>query len=230
MTITYHRDVLQGSDEWLAMRRGILTASETHLILTPTLKTARNEKTRTHLYELLAQRLTDYVEPHYVSDDMLRGQDDEIAARQYYHDNHAPVTECGFVTREFDVQGTKVKLGYSPDGLVGDDGLLECKSRRQKYQIATFLNWHRSTEIPAEYALQVQTGMLVTHRKWLDLVSYSGGLPVCVMRVHADQQVHVAILQAAVDFERELLDALDDYTEATKHLKPTVRRVVQEMF
>lgn len=230
MTITYHRDVLQGSEEWLAMRRGILTASEVHLILTPTLKTARNEKTRAHLYELLAQRLTDYVEPHYVSDDMLRGQDDEIAARQYYHDNHAPVTECGFVTREFAVDGVKVKLGYSPDGLVGDDGLLECKSRRQKYQVQTFLNWHRSSEIPAEYALQVQTGMLVTQRQWLDLVSYSGGLPVCVMRVHADQQVHAAILGAAVDFERELLDALDDYQAATCKLTPTPRRVVQEMF
>src|SRR3546814_6407235 len=71
-------DLIQGSEEWLQARCGLLTASEMKLIVTPTLKAANNDKTRTHLYELLAQRVTGYVEPHYISDDMLRGMDDEI--------------------------------------------------------------------------------------------------------------------------------------------------------
>jgi len=82
--VKYHAEVVQGSEEWAAMRCGILTASEMKLAITPTLKIADNDKTRQHIYELLAQRITKYVEPHYVSDQMLRGQEDEIDARLEY--------------------------------------------------------------------------------------------------------------------------------------------------
>lgn len=74
-------EMVQGSEEWLTARCGLLTASEIKLIVTPTLKIASNDKERAHLYELLAQRITGYVEPRYISDDMLRGKEDEIAAR-----------------------------------------------------------------------------------------------------------------------------------------------------
>jgi len=70
--ITYYPELIQGSEEWHALRCGLLTASEMKLIITPTLKVASNEKERAHLYELLAQRITKYVVPTYVSDDMLR--------------------------------------------------------------------------------------------------------------------------------------------------------------
>lgn len=56
--IVYHHDLEQGSDEWLAARCGIPTASEMKLIVSPTLKPASNDKERAHLYELLAQLLT----------------------------------------------------------------------------------------------------------------------------------------------------------------------------
>ena len=98
--IRYYRDIEQGSDEWLAVRRGILTASEMRLIMTPTLRPASNDKERAHLFELIGQRITGYTEPHYISDDMLRGHEDEIEARIRYADHFYPVTECGFVTRD----------------------------------------------------------------------------------------------------------------------------------
>src|SRR3546814_17561163 len=60
--LVYHTDLIQGSEEWLQARCGLLTASEMKLIVTPTLKAANNDETRTHLYELLAQRVTGYVE------------------------------------------------------------------------------------------------------------------------------------------------------------------------
>jgi hypothetical protein len=109
--IKYHTDVFQGSNEWLELRRGILTASEMKLIITPTLKIADNDKTRAHLYELAAQRISGYVEPHYVSDDMLRGQEDEIYAREAYAQHFAPIETVGFITN--DKWG--FTLGYSPD-------------------------------------------------------------------------------------------------------------------
>jgi hypothetical protein len=178
------------------------------------------------MYELLAQRITQYVEPRYVSDDMLRGQDDELEARQWYNNNVAPVTECGFVTYDF---AGRV-IGYSPDGLVGADGLIECKSRRQKYQVQTFVEWYMGNGIPDDYLLQCQTGLYVTQRKWLDLVSWSGGLPPCVMRVHPVPAVQSAIAKAVDDFETQLAELRRVYELATQGLQPTKRRSVQEMF
>ena len=96
MTITINRTLVQGSDEWLAARCGLLTASEMHLIVTPTLKAASNDRERAHLYELLAQRITKYVEPRYISDDMLRGQEDEIEAVMIYEREYAKVERVGF--------------------------------------------------------------------------------------------------------------------------------------
>lgn len=203
--IRYYHDIEQGSDEWLAVRRGILTASEIRLIMTPTMRTASNDKERAHLFELLGQRITGYTEPHYISDDMLRGHEDEIEARIRYAEHFAPVTECGFVTN--DDHG--VVIGYSPDGLVGDDGLIECKSRRQKFQIETIL----ADEVPAEYLLQCQTGLLVTGRKWLDFISYCGGLPMFVKRVWPCQEIQHAIIAAASAFEQRLAAAQARYAE-----------------
>lgn len=223
MTITHHADLLQGSDEWLAARRGLLTASEMKLIITPTLKVAKNEKASAHLYELLAQRITGYVEPHYISDDMLRGQVDEIEARALYAKHYAPVSDVGFVTN--DEWG--FTIGYSPDGMVGDDGLIECKSRRQKFQVETIL----AGEMPNDYMIQVQTGMLVSGRRWCDFVSYSGGMPMVTIRVHADDEIQDAIIEAATDFELRLSKLAERYETALttgRHI-PTERRIEQEM-
>lgn len=203
--IRYYNDIEQGGEEWLAVRRGILTASEMRLIMTPTLRPASNDKERAHLFELIGQRITGYTEPHYISDDMLRGHEDEIESRIRYAEHFYPVTECGFVTN--DDHG--VVIGYSPDGLVGDDGLIECKSRRQKYQIETIL----ADEVPAEYLLQCQTGLLVTGRKWLDFISYCGGMPMFVKRVWPCPEIQQAIIAAASAFEQRLAAAQARYAE-----------------
>ena len=227
MTITIHRDLVQGGDEWLATRCGRLTASEMHLILTPTLKPAQNDKSRAHLYELLAQRITSHVEPRFISDDMARGQADEIEARALYASHFARVEEVGFITREI-TDG--ITIGYSPDGIVGDDGLIECKSRRQKFQAATIL----ANEVPAEHVLQCQTGLLVTGRAWLDYVSYCAGMPMAVIRVWPDDVIHAAIVEAASVFEDAMAERMAEYRAALAadgaRLIPTERRIETEIF
>lgn len=222
--IQIYRDLVQGSDEWLTARCGILTASEMNRIITPTLKVARNEKASAHLFELLAQRITNYVEPHYISDDMLRGQVDEIEARLLYAKHYAPVEEVGFITN--DEWG--FTIGYSPDGLVGDAGLIECKSRRQKFQAETII----AGEMPDDFAIQVQTGLLVSGRQWCDFVSYCGGMPMATIRVHADDVIQDAIIEAATDFELRMSKMLERYQTALTdgRLIPTERRIEQEMF
>jgi predicted phage-related endonuclease len=227
--ITYHADLIQGSEEWLAARCGLLTASEMKLILTPTLKVADNDKTRAHVYELLAQRITRYVEPHYISDDMLRGQADEVWARVEYEKHIAPVQDMGFIVN----RSWGFPIGYSPDGLVGDDGLIECKSRRQKFQVQTVVEHVAGQTIPAEYMLQCQTGLMVSERDWLDFISYSGGLPMAVIRVWPDPVIQSAILEAASDFEERVADKLRAWTAALASdatLIPTERRIEEQMY
>jgi hypothetical protein len=222
--ITIHNDLAQGSDEWLAARCGLLTASEMKYIVTPTLKIASNEKERAHLWELLSQRITQYVEPTYIGFEMLRGEEDEVFAREAYTEHYAPVEEAGFITNN----RWGFTIGYSPDGLVGDDGLIECKSRRQKYQIETIA----TNAMPVDYFIQCQTGLLVAERKWLDFISYSAGLPMCVIRVHPDPAAQEAIVNAAGEFERRLAEKLALYEEAvaTRKMVPTERRVEVEMY
>ena len=222
--ICYHHDIEQGTEEWLALRCGIQTASEMKLIVTPTLKPASNDKERAHLFELLGQRITRHTEPRYISDDMLRGQDDEIEARIRYAEHFAPVTECGFITN--DDHG--FVIGYSPDGLVDDDGLIECKSRRQKFQVETIL----ADRVPEEYMLQIQTGLLVTGREWLDFVSYCAGLPMFVKRVFPDARYQDAIIAAATDFERRLQEAQQKYAawlDRQPVVITTVRTIQEEI-
>lgn len=229
MAIKYH-DVLQGSDEWAELRTGILTASEMKLVITPTLKIADNEKTRAHLWELLAQRVTRYVEPTFYSDDMMRGHEDEEEARKLYSKHFSPVEEVGFITN--DEWG--FTIGYSPDGLIEKRTAgIECKSRRQKFQVQTIVEHHTIGAIPADYLMQCHTGMLVAGLQRLDLVSYSGGLPMIPMKVWPDDKIHNAIVEAAGDFEHKLAKHMDAYfsaLEANPTLIPTERRIEQEMY
>lgn len=221
MTIIYHPELIQGSDEWIDARRGLITAGSMDLILTPTLKDASNEKERTHLYELLAQRETGYTEPSYISDDMLRGLDDEVYAKSLYAEKYAPVVDTGLVTN--DALGFLV--GFSPDGLIGEDGFLEIKSRRQKWQAQTIVE----DECPVEYMLQIQTGLLVTGRAWCDFISYCGGMPMFVKRVQPIKEYQDAIRRAATAFEIRLQKAQATYREKIKALHPTERRIQEDI-
>lgn len=239
--ITYHPDLIQGSDEWLEARRGIITASEMHLLLTPPPKDetrvkkngapykqrewnpfADNADCRSHIYELAAQRISGHVEPCYISDDMLRGQEEELLARELYAKEFSPVTQVGFVTN--DEWG--FTLGYSPDGLVGEDGLIEAKSRRQKYQVETIIGG----KMPDEFALQVQTGLLVTRREWLDFISYSGGLPMFIVRVYPESRFQDAIIEAATKAEEQIAEKMFQYKLASEAMIETPRTKREEMF
>lgn len=225
MAIIYRNDIVQGSDEWHAIRCGILTASEVKTILTPTLKIASNDKERAHVYELLAQRITGFTEPSYISEDMLRGMSDEADARDIYSDNYEQVDECGIVLN--DDHG--FTIGFSPDGLVGEDGLIEIKSRRQKFQVQSILE----NVAPDEYMLQLQTGLLVTQRKWIDYITYSAGLPMLTLRVYPDEKIQAAIVEAATVFHEKLSKLMAEYeaklADKNYRLIPTERKIEEEI-
>jgi predicted phage-related endonuclease len=225
--VIIHPNVEQGTEEWFNMRRGILTASEMNRIITPAkLQYSSSEKERSHLYELAAQTVTGYTEPTYVSNDMLRGRAEEIAARATYSTRFSPVETVGFITND----RWGFTIGCSPDGLVGSDGQLEIKSRAQKFQLETILK----DEMPDDYKIQVQTALLVSERPWCDFVSYCGGMPMFTKRVYADSVVQDKILEAAGIFYEKLVFAVEQYdalvSATNSTLVPTSRVVEQEMY
>jgi hypothetical protein len=216
MTLTIYDTLEQGSDEWLAARCGLVTASVIgQLITAKTIKPASNDTSRALTMHLVAERLTGYVEPTFVSTDMERGKWDEPVARDLYSEHYAPAVEVGFMTNTFG----DYKLGYSPDGLVGTDGLIEIKSRRQKKQLATIL----ADEVPLENMAQCQAGLMVSGRSWLDFVSYCAGMPLYVKRVYPDPRWRVALIDALTAFETAVDEMTATYTTRTKGAPMTER-------
>lgn len=266
MTLTVHKDLLQGTDEWFDVRRGIVTASTVGNLITmkrltagdyacpdcgapaadpcrsktkqgAVIKTFHPDRTETArksksplVFEtastdlsrsltllLVAERITGWTEMTFTNFAMERGIEDEPLARAKYSEHYAPVTEVGFMTE--DKWG--FTLGFSPDGLVGDSGAIEIKSRSPKAQLATILAGHP----PAENMAQLMCGLLVSGREWIDYVSYAGGMPMFVHRVYPQQKWFDAILKAAAAFEANAAEMMRVYDESTVGLQPTERTV-----
>ncbi|MEH3033336.1 MAG: YqaJ viral recombinase family protein [Aeromicrobium erythreum] len=216
MTLTVHQEVLQGSDEWHELRRGVLTASTIGaLITTKTKKVASNDTARGLIAALVAERLTEWEDPEFTNRDMERGHQVEPIARDWYSKHTGQTVEqVGFMVHEFD-DGTR--LGFSPDGLVGDDGLLEVKAPRAKRHI----QWHVEDKVPDAHMAQCQAGMFVAGRSWLDFVSYVGGEPPFLKRVHADPDWFAAIENAARHFEVKAAEMAQAYKNATAGIPST---------
>lgn len=190
-----YEELEQGTPEWIQARAGILTASVIGQLITPsTVKPSKSDTARGVMEALLAERITGHVELIPPSADMERGTLDEPFARDLYAEHHAPVAEVGFMVRE---EANGHQCGYSPDGLVGDEGLIEIKSRKPKIQLRTILD----NAVPAANMAQLQCGLYVTGRAWIDYVSYAGGWPLYVKRVHPDEQWQEAIANAVAAYE-----------------------------
>ena len=210
MTLTIYDQLEQGSDQWLEARRGIITASTVGKLLTSTGKVANNDTSRTLIETLAIERITGRVECIHPSRDMQRGTLLEPTARELYEQHHAPVDEVGFIRTEL---GVGTRLGYSPDGLVGDEGLLEIKSRTPRIQARTI----RLGEVPAANMAQLQCGLLVTGREWIDYCSYSPGMHLFVKRVYPDLAWMGAIRDAVAQAEDDIGDLIHDYRAEVAH-------------
>lgn len=217
MSLTVFKELEQGTPEWLAARCGIVTASVVGQLITPkTVKPASNDYSRALTASLVAERITGHVEPIFANADMQRGTLDEPYAREVYSEHYAPATEVGFMVHD----DNGYRLGYSPDGLVGDDGLIEIKSRKQKKHLQTILD----DEVPLENMAQIQCGLLVSGREWLDYVSYCGGMPLYVKRVLPDERWFNAIDSAVASFEESAAQMIDTYTAAIEG-RPNTERI-----
>lgn len=226
MNLHIYKDLEQGSDAWLEARRGLLTASVIGKLITPsTRKVASNDTSRALTAQLVAERILGWSEPTFMNDDMQRGHDVEPIARDLYSETRAPVVEFGFMVATFGPRtpdDPEYRIGYSPDGLVDDDGLIEVKAPRSKTHMLT----HLSGQVPLGHMAQIQTGLLVSDREWCDFISYCGGMPPFIKRVERDEAWIKAIHDAAEQFERDAAEMQANYLTKTDGLPSTDRLVI----
>lgn len=222
MSLREYPELIQGSDEWHEQRRGMVTASVVGQLLTGAkLQPANNMESRALTALLVAERITGWVDLTYVGDDMMRGWADEPKALDAYSKHFAPVATTGFMVRD----DWGFQIGWSPDGLVGDDGQVEFKSRRPKKHLQTVL----ADEVPGENMAQIQCGLLVSGRQWCDYLSFCGGMPLYPIRVKPDPRWQEAIVAAVTAFEQAAAEMTAQYHKAVAGLPMTERTVEMEM-
>jgi hypothetical protein len=189
----------QRSAEWFAARLGKVTASRVADIVAKT-KSGYSTSRANYMAELVCERLTGMQGESFSSAAMVWGTNTEPMARSAYESRMAElVEETGFV-----LHPTISMAGASPDGLIGDDGLVEIKCPNTATHIDTLL----SDGAPSKYVTQMQWQMACTGRKWCDFVSFDPRMPeemqMFVIRVERNDDVIIELEREVEKFLVEL--------------------------
>ncbi len=192
-------NVDQGSPEWFAARLGKATASKIADIMAKT-KTGPAASRANYAAQLVAERLTGTPAESFSNAAMQWGTDNEAGARDAYAIHRlCEVKEIGFAEHP-----TIAMSGASPDGLVGDDGLVEIKCPNTATHIDTLL----SKAVPSKYVKQMMWQMACTGRQWCDFASYDPRLPetmrLFVARVDRDGAMIAEIEAEVAEFLAEV--------------------------
>lgn len=184
----------QGTEEWFQARLGIPTAS-----MFSTVMAGGQGKTRTiYLYKLAGEIITGECAESFGNAHTERGNLLEPEARNLYEvQTDTEVKECGFMTLG--------DCGYSPDGLVSEDGLIEIKTKLPHLQIDCLMK----DKAPAEHIKQMQGGLWISGREWCDFISYWPGLPLFVKRVERDEKLIKQISEAVELFNKDLKEIVN---------------------
>jgi putative phage-type endonuclease len=189
----------QGTEVWFNIRIGKVTASRVADVLAKT-KTGYSTTRDNYMAQLVCERLTGQKGESFTNAAMQHGTETEPLARAAYEARHdVLVDEVGFVSHP-----TIEMSGASPDGLVGDDGLIEIKCPNTATHIETLL----SESVPNKYYTQMQFQIACTGRKWCDFLSFDNRLPtelqMFVKRVPRDEMYIKLIEDEIVKFLAEL--------------------------
>lgn len=190
-------DCIQGSDEWLDARLGIVTASELDSLISPLWKARTGDGVKTYLAKKIAERWRGAPLNTYHGGSMEQGSLREDEAFSWYElDRDVTMRKVGFILTD------DGKMGCSPDGLM-DDGGIEIKCPEPH----THVGWLLDGELPAEHRAQVHGGMFVTGLPRWTFLSYCRGFPPLVLTIEADPKIQAAIREAAAAFQIRLDEA-----------------------
>lgn len=174
-------EVVQGSPEWFEARKGKMTASEATAIGNC------GKGLETYIRSLMAEYFSSVEKEHFTSRDTERGNELEPIARSVYEfENSVEVQKIGFV--EYSEY-----VGCSPDGLVDEDGGVEIKCINDPKYFDHLLDG--SKRIDSGYEWQCQMNLLITGRKWWDLIYYNPNyqFSTCVYRIFPDPEKFAAL-------------------------------------
>lgn len=203
----------QGTDVWFAARLGLPTASEFSTVMAK----GEGKTRRAYMFKLAGEILTGVPAEALSNAAMERGHEMEDEARNSYAFLlNREVEQIGFIR-----SGRK---GYSPDGLVGSNGLVEFKSKAPHILIDV---WERD-RIPPEHVAQLQGGLWIAEREWIDFAAYWPGLPLFVKRAFRDDD-YIATLSDEVDRFNEELDAVVDRMKGRFGRSGTSKEVADNM-
>jgi len=202
-----YRDIEQGTPEWFAVRAGIPTASMYSAVMAKGKGGEPSKSRRTYMLKLAGERLTGRLSESFSNGHTERGHEDEPKARALYAFlKDVEVEEVAFIRSG--------NTGASPDGLIGQDGMLELKSKLPHLHLA-LLERERAGEkgilVPPEHILQIQGGLWVAEREWMDFGSYCEGLPMFIQRVYRDDSRIAEIAKAVDQFNAELDEIVAHY-------------------
>jgi len=183
------RNIDQNSEEWLQLRLGVATASKFYKIITADGK--QSDTIEKYALQLAIDTMLTTPEPSYKSADMIRGTELEPFAREAYQEETFSIVEQ--ITMFLSDCGN---FGYSPDGLVGDDGLIEIKCPKA----ITHFQYIIDNKGPSDYWQQLQGGLWLSGRKWIDFVSYHPDFKtkqLLIIRVERDENYIAKLAQLA---------------------------------
>ena len=191
--------VEQGSPEWFEIRVGKVTASHAQAI-------GNNGKgLDTYLLEVVSEMFSSAQKDQYSNEHTERGNELEPLARSMYElQENVEVEEIGFAEyNDF--------VGCSPDGLVGDDGMIEIKCPDDK----TYFNLLMNEKIDNAYIWQCQMNMLILERKWCDLVFYNPNFEksMKIFRLKPDKEMFSRLKEGFAKAEKEIIRMISKYKE-----------------
>jgi len=194
----------QGTPEWFAQRLGKVTASRVADVIAKT-KTGYSTSRDNYMAQLVCERMTGTVAESYTNAAMQWGTDNEPLARAAYEAiKDVLVDEVAMITHPRIEQA-----GASPDGLVGEDGLVEIKCPNTATHIDTLL----TQTVPGKYITQMQWQMACTGRKWCDFVSFDNRLPeelqIFIKRIERDDVYIKTLEEEVIKFLKELNDKIE---------------------
>jgi putative phage-type endonuclease len=197
----------QGTNEWFSARVGKVTASRVADIMAKT-KSGYSASRENYMAQLIVERFTGEKSESFSSAAMQWGTEQEPFARAAYEAREGVfVDEVGFISHP-----TIDGAGASPDGLVGDDGLVEIKCPNTATMIDTLIN----ETVPNKYYAQMQMQMACTGRAWCDYVVFDPRMPsnaqLFVKRVVRDDKF-------VADMESEITKFLDEVDAKFKTLQ-----------
>ena len=190
----------QRTDEWYNIRKGKMTASNAETII------ANGKGLETYIYNLMAEYYSSAEKENYINADMQRGIDLEPEAKiefQFY---------TGLDIKEVGCVELNEYILASPDGLIGDDGLIEIKCPNDSIYSKLLL----SNNIKPEYIAQMQMQMYITERQYCYFVSYNPNF---------EKSLYIKKINRDEEMIEKLKKGLERSTQLIKEIKENFRKV-----